>query len=244
MKNINGRSRVIIEHVYPEIDCGKYPVKRVTGEKVEVSADIYADGHNELKAVLLYRRQGKKNWEEIPMKHISNDRWEASFGVHETGWYEYTIEGWVDHFASWQKALKIKYEANQPIEVELKIGLAMMNDAREKASPKAGKQLDKWIAFIDETSHNPAAAAALVLGEEVTQVMYETTDRSDATFYENILLVEVERKEPCSAAGMRYFPDLPPKSRENTEHSGMWKMLFPLWQKWDLTYFIFRQYTL
>ncbi len=67
MKHIKGRERVIIENVYPEIDCGKFPVKRVTGERVRVSADIFADGHNEIKSVLLHRKKGKKKWEETLM---------------------------------------------------------------------------------------------------------------------------------------------------------------------------------
>jgi starch synthase (maltosyl-transferring) len=206
MKNIKGRNRIIIEHVYPEIDCGKYPVKRAVGEKVTVTADIYADGHNEIKAVLLHRRKGKKNWEETPMKHLSNDKWEGSFMAEELGWYEYTLQGWVDHFSSWQKGLKLKFGANQDIETELRIGATMMQRAKETAKPKIKKQFDKWISEISEPVHASASATALMLSDEVTSVMYENTDRADATTYDNILLVEVERKRALFSSWYEVFP--------------------------------------
>ncbi len=206
MKQIKGRKRVIIENVYPEIDCGKYPVKRVVDENVKVSADIFADGHNVIKAVLLHRKKGNGKWNETPMKHLSNDKWEAVFKVTRTGWYEYTIRGWVDHFESWQKGLKLKFEANQQIDIELQIGARMMMKAREQASSKHRNKIDKWIGFINEMKHNPAAAAALVLSEEVSDVMYRCADRKDAAVYEKILRVEVERKRALFSSWYELFP--------------------------------------
>lgn len=206
MKNIKGRERVIIENVSPEIDCGKYPVKRVESEKVEVSADIFADGHNVIRAVLIFRKQGKRKWEEIPMKHIGNDRWNADFRVNETGWYEYTIQGWVDHFASWQKSFKLKYEANQDIGIELKIGALLMQESQRQASPKLRKDISKWVSAISNTGDNPAKAAALVLSEEVSDIIYSCSARNDAAVYEKILRVNVERKRSLFSSWYELFP--------------------------------------
>jgi starch synthase (maltosyl-transferring) len=206
MKHIEGRKRVIIESVYPEIDSGKFPVKRTAGEKVEVRADIFADGHNELRAVLLHRKKGKRNWQETTMKPLSNDRWEAFFRTDEMGWYEYTLQGWVDHFKSWQKGIELKYEANQEIHVEMKIGELMMQSARERADASHKSKLDQWINFINGVENNPAAAIALVLSEEVSEVMYECTDRRYATTYDKILQVEVERKRALFSSWYEVFP--------------------------------------
>ncbi len=206
MKHIKGRERVIIENVNPEIDCGKFPIRRVVGEKVEVSADIFADGHNEIKALLLYRKKGKRNWGETHMELVSNDLWQAEFKVEETGWYEYTFQGWVDHFASWQKGIRAKYEDNQDISVELQIGKLMMENALSLANPGHKKKLDKWIAFFNNVKDNPAAAAALVLSEEVSDVMYKCTDRKDAATYEKTLMVEVERKKALFSSWYELFP--------------------------------------
>ena len=206
MKNIQGRERVIIENVYPEIDCGKYPVKRVAGEIVQVSADIFADGHNEIRAVLLFKMKQQRKWDEVPMKHISNDRWEAAFKPSETGHYQYTIKGWIDHFTTWQKGFKLKYEANQEIDIELKIGALMMKAAIKNASPKFRKKLNKWIEYITDPAYDPAAAAALVLSDEVSETMDICSDRIDASVYEKVLRVEVERKKALFSSWYEVFP--------------------------------------
>jgi starch synthase (maltosyl-transferring) len=206
MKDVKGKERVIIENVYPEIDCGHFSIKRVIGEYVAVTADIFADGHNEIKSILLHRKRGDKIWEETIMKQFPNDKWEAVFKVSEKGCYEYTIKSFIDHFASWQKGFKIKFEANQDIAVELKIGLGLIIEARSRADSKLKKKLDKWIDFINDVEDNPASAAALVLSEDLSQVMYECADDSNATTYKKILRVEVERKRALFSSWYEVFP--------------------------------------
>jgi starch synthase (maltosyl-transferring) len=156
--------------------------------------------------VLLHRRKGVSHWDETPMHHISNDRWEAEFMVDEMGHYEYTFQAWVDHFASWQKGIKLKYEANQDIRIEMKIGAMMMQKASQLAVPSIQEKIDEWIDFITETEYIPAAAMALVLGDEVSEVMYKCTDRKDAACYEKILLVVVERKRALFSSWYEVFP--------------------------------------
>src|SRR3989304_2662457 len=96
-----GRKRVVIENVKPEINCGRFPIKRVVGEKVIVTADIFSDGHDSISARFLCRRQKDKEWREVPLKLIENDRWRGEFVVEEVGIYHYTVEGWVDYFKTW-----------------------------------------------------------------------------------------------------------------------------------------------
>ncbi|HJU62595.1 MAG TPA: maltotransferase domain-containing protein, partial [Candidatus Binatia bacterium] len=89
-----GRSRVVIENVKPEIDCGRFAAKRTVGEPMTVEADIFADGHDALSARLLYRREGISRWTEIPMQPLPNDRWRGTFEVAEVGDYYYTVQAW------------------------------------------------------------------------------------------------------------------------------------------------------
>ncbi|MEA2817420.1 MAG: hypothetical protein QOI93_5141, partial [Rhodospirillaceae bacterium] len=79
--------RVIIENVRPEIQDGRFPIKRTIGEPVEVTADVYADGHDIVHAVLLHRPLSQQGWKEVPMEPLVNDRWQAKFiasaeGIH------------------------------------------------------------------------------------------------------------------------------------------------------------------
>ncbi|MBI5308894.1 MAG: DUF3416 domain-containing protein [Planctomycetes bacterium] len=115
---MNKQTRVIIENMTPEIDGGRFPVKRVTGERVIVTVDVFADGHDAVWVNVLHRRPGDDSWKEVPMKQKGDDRWEASFTVDAVGMCVYTVEGGVDHFTSWQKSLKKKFDAHQDIQVD------------------------------------------------------------------------------------------------------------------------------
>jgi starch synthase (maltosyl-transferring) len=111
--------RVVVEGVTPEVDEGRYPAKRTVGEDVVVEADVYADGHDVLAAMLLWRRRGEKTWRETPMEALPNDRWRASFNAaEEFATYEFTVEGWVDARATWKAGLEKKLAAGQDVSSE------------------------------------------------------------------------------------------------------------------------------
>ena len=112
----------------PQVDCGRFPIKRVVGETVIVTADLHADGHDDLAAVTLYRRAGENGWHEAPMEAIGNDRWQAAFTVEGIGAYEYTIEGWIDRFGSWRHELSKKFGAGQDVASELVEGGALVRE--------------------------------------------------------------------------------------------------------------------
>jgi len=97
----DGRCRAVIENVRPEVDNGRYPVKRAVGEPVTVEADVFVDGHDRLTSLLLYRREADREWSEVPMVPLGNDRWRATFQATEVGRYRYTVMAWVNHFRSW-----------------------------------------------------------------------------------------------------------------------------------------------
>src|ERR1700722_15011417 len=101
-----GRSRAVIEQVTPEIDAGRFPIKRSIGEGVMVEAVIFGDSHDAISAVLKYRAEKEANWNEKPMTPLVNDLWQGEFIITQPEAYRYTIEAWVNHFVSWQKDLR------------------------------------------------------------------------------------------------------------------------------------------
>ncbi|MEJ2102530.1 MAG: DUF3416 domain-containing protein [Desulfobacterales bacterium] len=105
------RRRVIIEGVEPEIDGGHFAIKRSVGEEVRVEADITADSHDVVTAILLYRYEAEAAWKAVFMKSLANDRWQGAFRVSTLGRYWYTMKGWVDHFRTWQRDLRKKAAA-------------------------------------------------------------------------------------------------------------------------------------
>ncbi len=119
--------RIQIEDVWPQIDCGRYPVKRSVGDEVEVWATIFRDGHELIGAAILYRAPGAPEWEEAPMRQAEPDRWTGSFHVDRCGRWEFTVQAWVDRFESWRDELRRKVEAGQTdLDSELQEGAALM----------------------------------------------------------------------------------------------------------------------
>jgi starch synthase (maltosyl-transferring) len=119
--------RIQIQDVWPQIDCGRYPIKRTIGEPVEVWADVLRDGHEVLGAAIVYRGPGEREWREAPMHHVENDRWTGSFVVDQCGRWAYGVTAWVDRFASWRQELRRKVEGGQEdLTSELQGGAALM----------------------------------------------------------------------------------------------------------------------
>ncbi len=129
-----GLRRVIIEGIQPVIDAGRFPIKRTVGDQVVVEADIFTDGHDLLSAVLCYRWARDASWTEVAMAPLGNDRWQGRFHVSQLGRYCYTIQAWVDHFATWYQALRKRVEAEQEVQVELLIGAELIEAASQRAA--------------------------------------------------------------------------------------------------------------
>jgi starch synthase (maltosyl-transferring) len=199
------RKRVIIEGVTPEIDGGRYPIKRTVGQKVEVGADIFADSHDDLAAVLLYRREKEPQWVEVPMAFVVNDRWEGSFAVNEMGRYVYTLQGWVDHFKTWQHDLVKKVNANQEVSVELLAGAEMIEDAASRSSGGDAKRLQEWAAAL-KSSQEIKRRIEVALNRELGLLIARYPDRRFATTYEKELTVVVDRTRARFSCWYEMFP--------------------------------------
>ena len=128
--------KVVIENVRPEIDCGRFPIKRTIGERVEVTADIFADGHDVLYAVLRYRPASAPDWREVAMEALDNDRWRAGFAVETEGRYLYTLQAWADRFLSWSRDIVKKFDAKQDLSVDILVGVELIEAAAQRASRK------------------------------------------------------------------------------------------------------------
>jgi starch synthase (maltosyl-transferring) len=200
-----GQRRVVIERVRPEIDAGRYSIKRVVGEWVEVTADIYADGHDLLSAVLRYRHAGDRAWTATPMTFVENDRWRGEFAVHKLGQYDYSLESWVDHFKTWQRDLKKKDEAGQDLTVDLQVGGDLVELAAKRAT---GDDQKKLLSIIDELRRTPTSdtAIAVALGPVLTRMMEAYPDIRFATRYDKTLAVWVDRPKSLFSSWYERFP--------------------------------------
>jgi len=150
-----GRRRVIIEGITPQVDCGRFPAKRTVGDQVKVEADVFTDGHDAIAASLLARREGSKEWTEIRMKALVNDRWEAAFRVGELGRYVFKVQGWVDHFETWRRDLLKRIKAESDTSLDYLIGAELVAEAVGRATGGDALWLKERAAVLS-SSKDPA----------------------------------------------------------------------------------------
>jgi starch synthase (maltosyl-transferring) len=205
MRIKSGQSRVVIEAVTPEIDCGRFPVKRTVGERVVVEADIFADGHDAVSAVLLYRKADAGKWSQTPMEFVVNDRWRGEFTVTELGRYQYTLQAWVDRFKTWRQDLRKRVAAGQEVAVDLLIGAQLLEQAGRRAPGRDGKQLKSWAAML-RGDGEVAEKTALALCDEVWQLKSRYPGRHFASRYGRELAVVVDRERARCSAWYELFP--------------------------------------
>jgi starch synthase (maltosyl-transferring) len=93
--------RIQIQDVQPQVDCGRYPVKATLGDRVRVTATIFRDGHDVLRATVRHRPAGTRRWRELPLEPVGNDRWEGGFTPEALGRFELRVQAWVDPYATW-----------------------------------------------------------------------------------------------------------------------------------------------
>ncbi len=199
-------SRVIIEGVAPEVDCGRFPIKRTVGEEVVVSADIFADGHDAIVAVLKHKPATAMQWDEVPMTLLSNDRWTGRFTVQKQGWHEYTIEARVDRYLSWHKELIKKHEAGQQdLSSELLEGAHLVREAAERATGQDAAWLLERARFLAGPGSQQARVRA-GLEQDLVEQMASYPDRVGTSHYDRTLRVMVERVRARFGAWYEMFP--------------------------------------
>jgi starch synthase (maltosyl-transferring) len=199
--------RVVIETVTPQVDGGRFPVKRVVGESVSVAADIFIDGHQLLSAVILYRRAGDPSWSEARMDLAGNDRWTGTFQITALETYLYTVQAWIDPFATWKNALQKKAEAGQDVTAELLNGAEQAASAARRANGDDRRKLMSLASELEILSRTDRdGALELAGGEQFSSLIARNPDRSQCITYEKELRVSVDREKAAFSTWYEMFP--------------------------------------
>lgn len=231
----SGQVRVVIERVSPEIDGGRFPIKAVPGDVIAIEADIFADGHDYLSAVLLYKHSDDSEWTETAMTLLNNDRWGASFIAEKQGRYRYTIEGWIDHPGSWQHEIHLKVADGQRITSELlagahyvdgmfvRAGGTLASSEKKRAGKKTAEPVEESAdvkalremaaLFRDETRYDEAVSVAE--SDQFTFYANRYPERQHPVRYTHELEVEVDRARAGFSTWYCLFP------RSASQHEGV-----------------------
>ncbi len=218
----SARNRVVIDRVTPAVDRHAFPVKRVTGERVDVAADLLCDGHDTIAAEILHRHEGDQRWKTTPLKPGINDLWEGHFEVGDIGHSEYTIRAWVDRFGSWASDMAKRIAADQNITTDLKIGAALIREAATQASngpvtdpdfpelgddnapaPSDAKELEALAKRMDAAED---AATDEALSDRVRHLMHRYLPRPNITTLDQPIRIRVDRHKALFSTWYEMFP--------------------------------------
>jgi starch synthase (maltosyl-transferring) len=199
-----GRTRAVIERVSPEVDNGRFPVKRTVDEDVIVEADIFVDGQDQLHCLLLYRPVGSQPWVEVSMIPVSKDRWQARFLVDTVGRYEYTVMASVDHFLTWRHDLAQREETDD-ILIALQVGAELVSAAAKRSSGDDSRELQNWVTKLRSTV-TPKAGRAIAESEGLANLMAANGERLFITKYCRVLEVVVDVERARFSSWYELFP--------------------------------------
>jgi starch synthase (maltosyl-transferring) len=199
-------SRIVIEHPAPTIDCGRYAVKRTVGDSVSVSADIFRDGHEVVRAVVRWRGPADEDWQEAPLTavdaHHRGVRWEGEFSVDRPGRWQWTVQAWIDPFESWRDEVARKLEAGQEsLSGEASEGAVLLSRAAERA--EGG---DRAVLTAAATSLSDGGAVREALEPALAELLERHAERAEATELPHPIAIDVDRVLARFGSWYELFP--------------------------------------
>jgi starch synthase (maltosyl-transferring) len=197
------QNRTVIDHVSPQINNGRFPIKRVLDERVEVTASIFGDSHDYLRALVEYRK-ADGGWQQVEMEELANDNWSGSFTVTEQGYYDYRLVAWVDQLKTWHKGFKKKAADGQEMDVEIQIGANLLSEAANLYEGQAKAEIHAMMRKL--STESTPGAVNYVLSGEFADMLDRYPLRRYETTYDLGLKVKVGRKKERFSSWYELFP--------------------------------------
>ncbi|MFZ5539708.1 MAG: alpha-1,4-glucan--maltose-1-phosphate maltosyltransferase [Pseudomonadota bacterium] len=205
----DGRIRAVVENVAPQIDDGRFAVKRTVGDTFVVEADCFADGHDAVACALLWRRDDGMPWQIAPMAHVGNDRWRGSFRLDAVGRYRYTVCAWVDHFLSWQHDLARRVDIDD-IRLALRSGAQLVAGAASRTNDGGERErLQRWadeLARAAAGANDAHALKRVALDPALSALAARHPDLQFAAWHARELPLVVDRERARFSAWYEMFP--------------------------------------
>ena len=204
--------RIEIQHPAPAVDGGRYPAKRCAGDTVTVSADIFRDGHDLLRAVTRFKGPGERRWREAPLRpvddHLDGVRWEGEFEVDRIGRWQYTVEAWTDVFGTWRHEVERKLLAGQPdLASELSEGAVLLTDALTSATESDDRlPIEHALSTLQDPAAPQTSKHDAALGAELFAAVERVAPRHGAATLRDPLALEVDRERARFGAWYELFP--------------------------------------
>jgi len=196
--------RIAIERVAPAVDDGRFAVKRLAGEAVDVAADIFGDGHEHLAAVVAWQAPGSDDWHEAPLTEGPNDRWTGQFPLMAPGVHRFVIEAWRDLFATWRDEVEKKHAAGIAVTLELREGVALVEHAANRSD---GADSERFSALLRRLlAGGDGDRLHDLLSEEARLLMERWAERTQAVRIVQSYPVMADRRAANFASWYEMFP--------------------------------------
>jgi len=222
MKPVEGRKRVVVEQLSPQVDCGRHPACRILGDTVTVTAAVFGDGHDHVAARLLYRQSSERRWRFASMTDRGNDVWSGDFTVDQLGGWEFTVQGWVDHFDTWASDLKKRLAAQsdphapnaaagtpanaQDIPLALRTGALLLEALTTRAKGPDQRQLIEVIGSLRWMADQGATFYENPISPQILELAARYPDTTFATKFDRDLPLWVDRERARYSTWYELFP--------------------------------------
>ncbi len=205
---MDGRKRVIIENVKPQINHGLYPLKRIVKDKVNVSADIFCDGHDSIRAELLYRHAKEKNWHINELTQKPNDSWSGYFLTDNPGEYIYTLQGWVDRASTWFYDIMKKIQVEVEIKSDIEEGIDIIQSifTTYKSLEQRDTTYLKQVSVLFSSNQSLEEKTEPIINNKLFGVLLRYPLRNYITTFEPELKVIAERPKARFSTWYEFFP--------------------------------------
>ena len=200
----DGRVRAVVDAVRPSVDDGRFAVKRIEGDTVQVEADCFTDGHDALRVLLRWRAEGSDAWEETEMAHLGNDTWGGHFVAGPPGRYVYGVTAWVDPFLSWRQEFA-RREDPSDIAIAARVGAALVEEAAARAKARDRGLLSDWAARL-KSGGDAAALKSLGLDADLARLAHRHPDRRFETAWRCDMPLVVDRERARFSTWYELFP--------------------------------------
>jgi len=227
----DGRARAVVEAVLPAVDGGRFAVKCIAGEPFTVTAHCFTDGHDALRAVLLWRADADATATEVPLQLAGNDEWQAAFVPPAPGRYHYTVVAWVDAFDSWRREMVRRVDP-EDIRIAARVGALEIAAAAKRAESAEGAHaadrvaLVEWAQALDDGALAPAPVARNDDGDSTIDVDAEQADALKALAL-NEELAALAARYPDRRHAVRFRAELPLVADPERARFSSWYELFP-----------------
>ena len=200
------RRRVSVQQVWPEVAQGRYPAKGIAGDPVEVHADLVCDGHDVLRAVVRWRAEDDRTWQESPLELTLNDRWVGSFTPPAPGRYRFTVDSWVDPVATWSRDLQKKAAADATEPIDLEVGAQLLRDRAARCEGSKARRLEEFATALLDPGLGLATRVEAALAEELEALVTEADPREHRTRYDRVLHLHADRPRAAFSSWYELFP--------------------------------------